>query len=91
MSRVLSAVLAVMLLLSLCACGKTEPPVPEEPPIAEEMEPEPIPEPEPTPEEVAAQEIEVRLASMTTEEKVGQLFFVRCPAESAVEDVAAYH
>ncbi|MDR3982433.1 MAG: glycoside hydrolase family 3 N-terminal domain-containing protein, partial [Dysosmobacter sp.] len=30
-------------------------------------------------------------SSLTTEEKVGQLFFVRCPADSAVEDVAAYH
>ena len=28
---------------------------------------------------------------MTTEEKVGQLFFVRCPAEQAVEDVGTYH
>ena len=89
MSRFLSALLAVMLLLSLSACGKSEaePPAPEEPPAAEE----PAPEPEPTPEELAAQEIETHLSSMTTEEKVGQLFFVRCPAEQAVEDVGTYH
>ena len=89
MSRFLSALLAVMLLLSLSACGKSEaePPAPEEPPAAEE----PTPEPEPTPEELAAQEIETLLSSMTTEEKVGQLFFVRCPAEQAVEDVGTYH
>ena len=30
------------------------------------------------------------LASMTLEEKVGQLFFVRVPAESALEDVSQY-
>ena len=30
------------------------------------------------------------LASMTLEEKVGQLFFVRVPAESALEDVTQY-
>ena len=29
--------------------------------------------------------------SMTLEEKVGQLFFVRCPADNAVEDVTTYH
>lgn len=28
---------------------------------------------------------------MTTEEKVGQLFFVRCPTEDAVADVVSYH
>ena len=28
---------------------------------------------------------------MTLEEKVGQLFFVRCPTENAVEDISTYH
>ena len=28
---------------------------------------------------------------MSLEEKVGQLFFVRCPADNAVEDVTTYH
>ena len=54
-------------------------------------EEQPAPPPEPTEEELAAQEIDDLLSSLTTEEKVGQLFFVRCPADSAVEDVAAYH
>lgn len=31
------------------------------------------------------------LDSMTLEEKVGQLFFVRCPENAAVEDVKTYH
>ena len=92
MSRLLAAFLAALMMLSLTACGdaKTETP-PVEEPVTEVVQPEPIPEPEPTPEELAAQEIEALLASMTLEEKVGQLFFVRCPAENAVEDVAAYH
>lgn len=30
-------------------------------------------------------------ASLTPEEKVGQLFFARCPAQDAVKDVGAYH
>ena len=28
---------------------------------------------------------------MTLEEKVGQLFFVRCPETNAVEDISTYH
>ncbi len=31
------------------------------------------------------------MEDMNLEEKVGQLFFVRVPAESAVEDVMTYH
>lgn len=31
------------------------------------------------------------LNSMTTEQKVGQLFFVRCPQHEAVEDVTTWH
>ena len=88
MKRFLSAALAALLLLALPACGAQD--VTEQPPVTEEAE-EPAPPPEPTEEELAAQEIDDLLASLTTEEKVGQLFFVRCPADSAVEDVAAYH
>ena len=87
MKRFLSAALAALLLLSLPACGAQD--VTEQLPVAEEEQP--APPPEPTEEELAAQEIDDLLASLTTEEKVGQLFFVRCPADSAVEDVAAYH
>lgn len=90
MSRFLAAILSALMLLSLAACGTTEPdPPPTEEPAAEEVQPEP--EPEPTPEELAAQEVESLLSSMTLEEKVGQLFFVRCPAENGVEDVSTYH
>ncbi|WP_297709744.1 glycoside hydrolase family 3 N-terminal domain-containing protein [Dysosmobacter sp.] len=87
MKRFLSAALAALLLLSLPACGAQD--VTEQFPVAEEEQP--APPPEPTEEELAAQEIDDLLSSLTTEEKVGQLFFVRCPADSAVEDVAAYH
>ena len=90
MSRFLSALLAVLLLLSLSACGNNEAEPPAEDPVTEETA-VPEPEPEPSPAELAAEEIETLLASMTTEEKVGQLFFVRCPAENAVEDVGTYH
>ena len=91
MSRFLSLILSAVLLLSLTACQKEES-VPPEPEV-ETVEPEPAPEPipEPTPEELAPEEVEAILAEMTVEEKVGQLFFVRCPAENAAEDVATYH
>lgn len=87
MKRFLSAALAALLLLALPACGAQD--VTEQSPVTEEEQP--APPPEPTEEELAAQEIDDLLSSITTEEKVGQLFFVRCPADSAVEDVAAYH
>ena len=95
MNRLLAALLAALTLLSLTACGsapQTAEPAPEPPPpAAEEPAPPPEPEPEPTPEELAAEQVETLLGSLTLEEKVGQLFFVRCPAENAVEDVHTYH
>ena len=88
MKRFLTAALAALLLLALPTCGSQK--TTEQEPITEETE-EPAPPPEPTEEELAAQKIEDLLASLTTEEKVGQLFFVRCPADSAADDVSAYH
>ena len=89
MNRLMAAMLAALTLLSLAACGSApqtaEPsPAPAPPPIAYEPSPAPIPEPPVDP-------LEKLLGSMTLEEKVGQLFFVRCPAENAAEDVQTYH
>ena len=92
MRRLLAALLATLTLFSLAACGKQASSSPEEstPPVQEELPAvEPAPpstEPDPPPDPV-----EELLSSMSLEEKVGQLFFVRCPAEGAVEDVSAYH
>lgn len=96
MKRLLLILLSACLALSLAACGKGEPTPPPEEDLTPVVEPEPIPEtppepPEPAPEELAAGRIDALLASLTLEEKVGQLFFVRCPADSAVEDVGTYH
>lgn len=89
MKRLISLILCALV---LTGCGKQEqipaesssiaPPVVEEPPI------------EPPPAELLEVErdpIADLLSSMTIEEQVGQLFFVRCPAENAAEDVSAYH
>ncbi|MDY3691584.1 MAG: glycoside hydrolase family 3 N-terminal domain-containing protein [Dysosmobacter sp.] len=91
MNRLPLGLFAALLLLCLSACGtkaQVESPAPEDPAPVQEAEETP---PAPTAEELAAQAVEDLLASMTLEEKVGQLFFVRCPAENAVEDVSAYH
>ena len=102
MKRLFTALLVSALLLSLPACGRTESPV--ETPSQQEVPAPPaealpeVPEepalpepPPPTAEELEAAALEERLASLSLEEKVGQLFFVRCPAENAVEDIQTYH
>jgi len=64
-------------------------PVPE--PIPDpipEPDPEPIPEPEPLPEPDPVAEL---LAQMTVEEKVGQLFLVRCPTINEAAEAAKWH
>ena len=47
--------------------------------------------PEKTPEELNEERLNARIAEMTLEEKVGQLFFVRCPETDAAKDVEDYH
>ena len=101
MKRFLAALLAALTVFTLTGCGKTENPAePVTPGQAEE--PATPTEPEPTPEEIAEQErlaaekareerLQGLLNSMTLEEKVGQLFFVRCPETNAVEDISTYH
>lgn len=80
--------LSLVLLFLLTACGQTlqsEPPAVSVPPAPEvsapvvETVPEPLPEPDP---------VQERLDGMTLEQKLGQLFFVRCP-ESGGEALAA--
>ena len=45
-----------------------------------------------TPQDSQEQDAVLRiLNSMTLEEKVGQMFFVRCPENGAVEDISKYH
>ena len=50
-----------------------------------------VPEPEPTEEELRAQKAREILNGMTLEEKVGQMFIVRCPEEDAAAKAEQYH
>ena len=103
MKRLLAAMLAALTVFSTAGCAKpdnsTEPAAPDQ-----QVEPAPTVPQEPvlTPEEQAEQErlaaeqarekrLQTLLDSMTLEEKVGQLFFVRCPMENTVEDISTYH
>lgn len=90
MKSVLSALLSALLVLSLAACGS--PAAPSSSGSASSQSPEEQHRQEQEAlEEARQQRIWDLISSMTLEEKVGQLFFVRCPADSAVEDVSAYH
>lgn len=87
MKKGLIALFALLLCLTLPACGKQEidtPDVPDTPAL------DPAP-PEKTPEELNEERLNARIAEMTLEEKVGQLFFVRCPETDAAEEVETYH
>lgn len=96
MKKLLFAAALLALLLTACG-GEMVPPPPEEPPQtettqppSEPQEPEEPEEPE-DPEAAEKAALQALLEDMTLEERVGQLFFVRVPAENAVEDVMTYH
>lgn len=90
--RILPAFLLVALLLTACG-GELVPPPPEAPEtLSVETPKTPPPEPEEkTPEELEDEALMAFLENMTLEEKAGQVFFVRVPAENALEDLATYH
>lgn len=97
--RLLALFFALSLMLSACAGQKAEEEsgkMPEQEPDIADSEPQLSPEQQAEQEKLAQQEalaqaINEKIAAMTIEEKVGQLFFVRCPESGAAEDIAAYH
>ena len=79
--------------VSIVTYGKTPPADTQSAPelaTPPEPEPEPVPPPEPEPDP-RRETVETLLAEMSLEEKVGQLFFARCPDAGALEDIGAYH
>lgn len=98
MKRLYFCAITLVLLLTLAACGGRQADVLKtvEAPQAEaavdaapEAAPEPEPAiPEPTPEERRVAEV---LDCLTLEQKVGQLFFVRCAEPDMDKKIAQYH
>lgn len=104
-TRVLPLLFVLLLLLS--ACGRqaaapetqetveaaaaqetAEPPASVEPALSEAERAE---RERPAAEARQEQQLQVTLNNLTREEKVGQLFFVQCPAANAAEKIAQYH
>ena len=78
--------LSLVLVLLLAACGAKND-TPDEPAVDPTPEP-PIEQPV---EKMPDERINDIITGMSLEEKVGQLFFVRCPETGAAEDVETYH
>lgn len=76
--------LILFLLLSGCGASRPEPARQADIPAEETT----LPTTAPT---EAIDPMQMLLDSLTTEEKVGQLFLARCPAENAIEDITSYH
>jgi len=80
--RKTNLILIVCILMTLVACGERQPDLPPAP--AAEIPAPAAAEAEPPPEEKL-------LAAMSVEEKVGQLFFVRCAEPDMAAKIAEYH
>lgn len=83
----LSALLAlcILFLMSACANGDSEP---EQFQATEQTTVQPTTMSE---EEINDQKLDRFISNMKLEEKVGQMFFVRCPDEDAVQQVSEYN
>ena len=106
MNRTILIILSLVLLLTACAVPdravedphgnelpvqstQPVPQPPEEVPPEEPTEEEP-PE-EPPPPDPREETVTAIMERMTLEEKVGQLFFVRCPAADQIKKIEQYH
>ncbi len=97
--RILSIVTTLLLLLALTGCEIACPADPPASTTAANLTVESTYETQAethalqeTTEEIALlSPIEIRLEQMSLEEKVGQLFLARCPANHAIEDVENFH
>ena len=85
MKRKLLALLLAACLLAGCAPAADPPAVEPELPTVD-----PAPD-TPTEAERTEARLRERIAGMTLAEKVGQMFFVRCPETGAAEDIQRYH
>lgn len=98
--QLITALMSLIVLLSACVSpfppdlgsASSQPDTSEQTPLPPDPPPDPEPEPEPEPEPtdpVLERAMEI-LAGMTTQEKVGQLFLVRCPDRNAAAQAEEY-
>ena len=91
MKRMIAALCTALCLTGCAERGVPDPQgptiTPEAPVIKDDIQ---VPD-EPSAEERAEQYLRELLSGMTLEEKVGQMFFVRCPETGAADDVQRYH
>lgn len=86
--RQMIPILMLFLLLSGCAASQPEETRQISIPTEEVTVPTTVPATVPT---EAVDPMQMLLDAMTLEEKTGQLFLARCPAENALEDITRYH
>lgn len=94
LNKSLSVFLSVLLLFILCSCSKDDETSSESGQSATETTASQTDSVEPTTlsaEETANRKIDKIISEMTVEEKVGQMFYVRCPDSDAVNMVSEYH
>ena len=86
MKKLISVSLLLSLMLGLSACGAASSSIasPEAQTTAAAVEANAVPEPEEA-TEPAVDKLDEMIARMSLEEKVGQMFFARCPDENAAE------
>lgn len=91
MKRIFAALTLFLMLFSGCQPAEEipAPTVPSNAPVTEPSAPV-LTEPVPTETEPPSA-VELLLGTMTTEEKVGQLFLARCPGRDAIADISDYH
>ncbi len=85
MKKKLCALALCALVLCGCGVGPTSTSAPSSAPESAQEVPEAPPEP------TALERARERLAALTVEEKVGQMFFARRPERGSAEDAAAWH
>lgn len=94
MKRYIALLMSVLMLLMLASCGEHQSNLPENEDREEEtvLTPEELDEQERLAQKAADEAaVSALVDRLTLEEKVGQLFFLRCPESDVVKAISSYH